>query len=500
NRDDLRQPHISESYWAEWIQSEMLRLHNIEVSFVEISRWEEGYYMDNLLSTGTAPDISYTFEYPMVEEFFNMGGIIDLAPLIAEHSYLFPNFTELQGRDILWWQRNPENGTLPAFTARHYNNALRTATFVRGDWLDALDLEPPTTRREFEDMLIAFRDNAKLLLGNDAKNMIPYRLTRDVGWTGDPVLTSFIPHNITDREWFIYGYDDRRFMYPGIKEGARVLNRWYNDELIWRDFSLHENNDPIGDELIMMGYVGAFSGNWDYPFRPNPGIITNLQQFVGEHAYFIPVAPFENDAGVVRMQIPHGTDRVVFFPQTNTEPIASLLYLDFISKPATREFLMFGYEGIHYEEIDGIYTAIPHDDIPDNMIHTSLRNFDLLFTFNGVPTLNNPDLAILAHNYVGIDPRIVGTTVNMSLRHAWTAPRVVTRPIAAEARGIQLSGVNGMGNGVLNRAINASVADFDAVFDIGMAEYLASGGQAIIDERAEAWRELYGDSDWLPEN
>ncbi|MDR0272142.1 MAG: hypothetical protein LBI27_02340 [Clostridiales bacterium] len=499
NRGEVRQPHISQSYWAEWIQSEMMRLHNVQVEFVEIPRWEEVPTIANLLATRTAPDVSYTFEYPPVQTLADMGGIVDLAPLVVNYIDLIPHFYELQGADNIWWNRDPDVGTLWAFAVRHYNNALRIATFVRGDWLDTLGMEPPTTRQEFEDMLIAFRDNAELLLGSDAGQMIPYRLTQDVGWTGDPVITSFIPHNITDREWFVYGFDDRRFMYPGIKEGARVLNRWYNDGLIWRDFSIHSPNDTTADDLLMMGFVGSFSGNWDYPFRPNPGVIVNLTQTVGDHAYFIPVAPFENDNGVVRMQVPHGTDRSIFFPNTNDEPIASLLYLDFISRPSVREFLMFGYEGIHYEVIDGVYTALSLDDVPDNMFFTVIRNFDLLPTFNGIPPLANPGFASMAHVYDGVDPGLVGATVDIGLRHAWIGPRVVTRQITSEARGGGLQGVNGMSNGVLNRAINASVADFDSVFDTGMAEYLAAGGQAIIDERAAAWAELYGDSDWLPD-
>ena len=45
---------------------------------------------------------------------------------------------------------------------------------------------------------------------------------------------------------------------------------------------------------------------------------------------------------------------------------------------------------------------------------------------------------------------------------------------------------------LLTKAVTAAEADFDSVFDAGMADYLASGGQDIIDERIEKLAEVYG--------
>ena len=46
---------------------------------------------------------------------------------------------------------------------------------------------------------------------------------------------------------------------------------------------------------------------------------------------------------------------------------------------------------------------------------------------------------------------------------------------------------------VLNTAINASVENFDAVWDAGMADYMSSGGQAILDERMAKWVAAFGE-------
>jgi putative aldouronate transport system substrate-binding protein len=81
-----RNPSIANSQWADWIRAEVLRVHNIAVEFVEIPRWEpdEAETMAALLAANTAPDVSYTFVMSNVETFAEMGGIIDLMPIVDE--------------------------------------------------------------------------------------------------------------------------------------------------------------------------------------------------------------------------------------------------------------------------------------------------------------------------------------------------------------------------------------------------------------------------------
>ena len=75
-------------------------------------------------------------------------------------------------------------------------NSNRINTFVRKDWLDKLGLKEPATKQEFEDMLIAFRDNADELLGADADKMVPYSVSYDVGWRAATLIESFIDPDI----------------------------------------------------------------------------------------------------------------------------------------------------------------------------------------------------------------------------------------------------------------------------------------------------------------
>ena len=166
-------------------------------------------------------------------------------------------------------------------------------------------------------MLYAFKENAELLLGEDADKLIPYSTSFDVGWRNNYLLTSFVPDSLTERDRWVYGFDDRHLLLPGYKEGVRKLNEWYNAGLIWQDFPLYGPGDRTEDNLMKAGYVGAFMHNWDYPYRDGQeGIHANLQRLVGPEAAYIAVDPFKNDAGVYRKFLPPPIDRKVFFPAT----------------------------------------------------------------------------------------------------------------------------------------------------------------------------------------
>ena len=77
------------------------------------------------------------------------------------------------------------------------------------------------------------------------------------------LTTSFVPEKLAGAEAWINGFDDRRLLWPNYKEGIKVLNKWYNDGLIWKDFPLYPIGDKTEDNLMKAGYVGAFIHNWD---------------------------------------------------------------------------------------------------------------------------------------------------------------------------------------------------------------------------------------------
>lgn len=495
NRENDGGSDPTNNMYTEYIKKGMLEDHNVQVEFVSVPRWTEVEQINNLLAAGDAPDICVTYDYPTIQTYANMGGVLDLAPYLEDYKSELPNLWDWLGEMNLYWDKDPETGTVWGIEAK-LATSNRICTFVRKDWLETLNMDPPTTKQEFEDMLIAFRDNADKLLGADAANMIPYSVSFDVGWRAATLIESFIDPAISDREYYVNGFDDRKLTQEGTKEAVRLLNKWYNEGLLWDDFALYKSGDSTEDDMMKAGYVGAFTHNWDYPFRNGEDSINaSLQRIVGDNAAYIAVDCFEDKNGTYTKFVPGPIDRKIFFPATNDEPLACMLYLDWISDPEHIEYLQIGDEGVTHNVLaDGAVETVA---ATGEAIQNSGMNIDYTITCNGLKLADEEKTAISrAHNYAGIDAAIVQNADEIAQTDMKVGKNVNVGAIAAEeGMGTVLSEKRDI---VYDNAVKAAVADFDKVWDQGIQDYLDAGGQAIMDERAEKWVATYGDVDMLP--
>jgi putative aldouronate transport system substrate-binding protein len=478
-----------DNVFTNYIKEGMLRDHNVQVTFKPVPRWTEVEVLNNLLAAGDAPDIAVTYSYQTIQTYAGMGGVLDMSPYLKDYKNLLPNLWERLGDQNIYWDRDPVSGSVWAVEALLRHNP-RINTFVREDWLKKLNMAAPTSIQQFEAMLQAFKANASTLLGADASKMIPFGLSSDIGWRGDHVITSMVSHNISDKDMYIYGYDDRHLLYPGYKEGVRILNKWYNAGLVWKDFPLYSaGGDPTEDNLIKAGYVGSFMHNYDYPYRGgNDGIHASLKKLIGPDAAFVAIEPFKDDAGVPRKFLSNPIDRKVFFPGTNDEPVASLLYLDWISKLENLLFLQNGKQGVnHTVEPDNSIRMLP---ATGEWIINSPQNIDYTITINGLE-LGDPSRTIksLALGYAGVDKRFMETAYTTARNQARIMAPVNVGAITAQ-EGVEAA-LKEKRDTLLVQAVVAKPEQFDAVYDAGMRDYLASGGQAIIDERKAKYEQFY---------
>lgn len=477
-----------DNFYTNFIKEGMLRDHNVDVSFVRVPRWTEAEAMNNLLAAGDAPDVCVTYDYPTIQTYANMSGVVDLAPYLKENKELLPNLWSLLGDENIYWNEDPEKGTIWAIEAKLFHNK-RTNTFVREDWLKKLNIKEPKSIEEFEAMLKAFKANASTLLGTNSDKIIPFSVSFDVGYRADHMLTSFVPDDFSDKDAYVYGFDDRHLLFPGIKNGVKKLNEWYNEGLLWKNFALYGAGDKTEDNMIKAGYVGSFIGNWDYPYRDGEnGITANLKKLVGEDAAFIAIEPFKNDKGVYRKHLSPPIDRKVFFPTSNDEPLASMLYLDWISKLENRKFLQIGEEGVTHEKLpDGSVKTIA---ATGEKIMNSPNNIDYTITINGLD-LGDNDLNIksVANGYSGVETRLIEKAYEITSNDARIGKHVNVGQIESEEG--QGTALKEKRDNLLAQAIVASPSEFDTIFDNGLQDYLNSGGQSIIDERKTKYEKFY---------
>ena len=481
--------------YTEYIKKGMLEDHNVEVEFVKVPRWTEVEEINNLLAAQKAPDICVTYSYPTIQTYADMGGVMDLSTLLEENKDLAPNLWGWLQENNIYWDRDPVDGTIWAIEAR-LATSNRVLTFVRQDWLDALGIAAPTTTEEFEAMLYAFKERASELPVDDASKVVPYSVSYDVGWRAATLIESFLDPNISDREYYINGFDDRKITQNGTKEAVRLLNKWYNDGLMWNNFALYGSGDTTEDDNMKAGYVGVFTHNWDYPFRNGvDSINANLARNVGPDAKYVAIDPFTSSDGSHTKFVPGPVDRKVFFPLTNDEPLACLLYLDWISDPEHIEYLQIGDEGVTHKVLES--GAIQTMAATGDAIMNSGMNIDYTITCNGLK-LADPEKTQLskAYNYAEIDPEIVAQADTYAQTDLHFIKNVNVGAIEAEAGiGDTLSSKRDQ---IFDQAVVAAPDQFDAVWDEFMEDYLSSGGQDIIDERTEKWEEFFGDAEMLP--
>lgn len=486
---------VTNNMYTEYIKKGMLEDHNVEVEFVAVPRWTEVEQINNLLAAGSAPDLCVTYDLPTIKTYSAMGGVIDMAEYVDTYKDELPNLWNWLTETNINWDRDPSTGELYDIETK-LANQNRTNCFVRRDWLEKLGLEAPTTKAEFYDMLCAFRDNAELLLGDDAAKMIPFSVSYDVGWRASTLIESFIDPDMTDKEFYINGFDDRKLTENGVRDAVELLNQWYNEGLLWKDFALYTAGDTTEDDMMKAGYVGAFIHNWDYPYRNGTDSIqANLQRLVGEDAAYVSIDPFEDKNGNHTKWVSGPIDRKVFFPITNQEPLACLLYLDWLSVPEHLEYLQIGDEGVTHEVLES--GAVKIIAATGDAIQNSGFNIDYTLTCNGLHLADDERTALsIAYSYAEVDPELVeianaiAKTENREIKNANCG--------VIEAENGMTETLNSKRDILLDTSVSTSVENFAATFDNAMADYLGSGGQAIKDEREAKWNSIYGDAEMLP--
>jgi len=475
----------ADNFFTRWIAEQVYEELGMVVTFVAIDRWTEGDLLPAMFAAGTMPDLAMSWNGGLVQTFGRQGGILDMNPLLQAH---LPNLPYLEGwvADLLWQNQDPSSGEVFSIMQRRSSSALaRTGTFIRADWLDTLGLPLPTTHDEFLDALRAFRDNSELL-GVD--NMVPLAMTNDVRWRASVLLESFIDPNMTDEERFIHHLGDRFFLFPGYQDGVRMLNLMYHEGLMFPDFMLHDG-DEFTDNLTIAGQVGAYIHNWDNLWRVNPDIMNRLNE-IDPNARFVPIDTFPNPTTGITQKFTyeaHGFH--VFMPATSNNPVGALYYLDWMSRLENRLFLQTGIEGIHHElaTVEGqeIRVSLPVDPEGPYRFY-SPGNVDLTLVVGFPPDFGSDRVNALTASlsYPGIDVDLVVESMEIALLHGRQMP-IYTIPGGLPFGNEFAPTFQDMVSTALVRAITASPADFDSVWETEVNAILAAGGQQAMDERRE---------------
>jgi putative aldouronate transport system substrate-binding protein len=458
--------------WTKWIQEKVKKDLNIDLTFVPVGRWSENTDIVNLMASGSAPDLCYTYNLDMINEFRDKGGVFELAGYID--SYL-PDLKKLLGADpsfpgkqLIYRDQDPKS--LKIYSVCSYRTAIAQRNiFIRKDWLDKLGMPVPKNMGQFEQALKAFRDRDP---GNVGKNrVVPLGVNADVRWGLSDFINHFVDPKLSDRDRWVNSIADRYITMPGFRRGVQEMNKWYNDGLIFKDFPLMTTADDFYNQ-IKSGVVGSFCQNWDFPYRTDMNILVDLKKNV-PGADYIPISITNNKSVMDKPGLR------IFIPQFSPNKDSALRYLNWLAKPENYRFLQIGNDGVNHKMVNGIPQTIATP--PQHpWFMNSPNNIDITIPMNGVELGSDAANArVLGLSYGTISPDVISNAYVVSITDArgpavWQATTKVN----------QYSGdLREKADDLVSLAITAKPANFNRVWDDGVKDWMNSGGREVLAER-----------------
>jgi putative aldouronate transport system substrate-binding protein len=463
--------------WMTWIKEKVKKELNIDVTFQAVGRWSENTDIVNLMAARSAPDLCYSYNTGMINNFRDWGGILDLAPYID--TYL-PDLKKLLGEDPVFQgkdfiRRNADLATGKIYSIPSARVALAQRNiFIRKDWLDKLGLPVPKNMTEFYNALVAFRDRDPGGVG--ASRVVPFGTDVDVRWNLADLIHNSYQKGLSDRELWINNVYERYISMPGYKEGVRLMNQWYNEKLIYQDFPLMLTTSGEFYNQLKSGVVGAFAANWDLPYRTDYKINEELAKNI-PGAEFVPI-----DLGLSNKIMYDKVGLQIFIPSFSKNQKEALQYLNWLSKFENFNFLQVGTQGVTHRMVNGVPQVIASTD--PKWIQNSSLNIDITMPLNGVELgSTEQNIKVLALSYAGTPDTTVANAYNTSVKDARA---LVVRQVTTTVNQYTQVLID-KADALLAQAIRAAPANFDRVWDDGYRDWLNSGGTAVINERSSLW-------------
>lgn len=242
---------------------------------------------------------------------------------------------------------------------------------LRGDLLEKLKLEAPTTIEEWEKVLRAFKENG-----------VQYPYMGDFNQMLDTFASGFGFY----KEWYHdngeikYGYSQ-----PGYKEFLMTLNRWYEEGLIHPDF-LTLDTTKIQSEML-----NGKAGSSSFWAGSGMGPLLKAAEEFGEYSFKGVQFPAEEkgknaEYNYITAQVLMGSGTAI--SKNCKNPELAMRLIDYAFTEEGKMLSSFGIEGVSYNMVEGYpkYTDIIHNNPDEYTVSQAIA----AYTLNGhIPMLQD---------------------------------------------------------------------------------------------------------------
>lgn len=470
----------TENYWTKWIQSNFGDPNGISIEYIPVPRSNDAEKVNTMMAGGSAPDIIFSYDSNMIMNYGKNGGLHELSALVEEHG------VNMKANMFETFEYGKADGNMWAIVAKRVNVG-RYTTFIRTDWLDRMNYKLEVNENGHYHMSI-----------DDFTNLLRQAKTLDLDKTGMEIYPLGVigAYTATQSRPIIYSFlntpeltDEVRACYnemfwPGYKDGVRYLNKLYNEGLVDPDFMVDTDTSYASfSALLSNGRMLAYGHDCQYTTAVEALYEANAEANIS-------AVQIDNRYGKQFVDVYAPTGMYVAVPATCKNPEAAVKYLDFLANYDNAKVLQYGFEGIHYEMVDGVPTTIAKTNeekaADTNNDYERITVGDMMLVYNGRP--------------YGYATSTAGMTPIKARLQKLTDLGYEMAKIGGSApyyfQGIRTAAqeeYDGFLPGLIENLpalISCTVEEFDTKYDAVLNGYLTAGGQAVIDAQIELYREL----------
>lgn len=463
------------------IQKQFGDKNNIAIKWVPVPRSQEKTKLNILMASGTAPDIVFTYDQTMFQNYASQGGLTDLTDLY----YKSPNLKKFEGTNI---ENGIVDGRIYAIPAKR-SIISKHCAFIRQDLLEKAGLKMPTTAAEFEAVLKAFK---KL-----QPDIYPYELINtatnsyDLEFGADLIIKSFLKTNISDLDY----QTKAPYLLPGYKDGIAFLNKLFNEGLVDPEFAL-DTGDTKFTQNLTNGKVGFYIYDTETMYGGNETSKEALLEKNVKGAKMVPMLGLKNSAGKYMHPVYAENGYYIMVPKTSKKDsaAAAVKYLDWMTTAAGGKLVNWGVEGVHYK-LDKNGIADPTKGDQDLRAKQLWNQFDIANMYNGVFAPSKAAmLKIIANdtaNYganAGLYLQSWKYAMTDTYRNYYYIP-AFDKPIDDVLK--YQGNLDTFAGTSLVKCIMAKPGEFNKTWSDFVTQFLKDGGQKVQDAKVAAYKVMH---------
>ncbi|MFI3206568.1 MAG: hypothetical protein R3Y33_04930 [Clostridia bacterium] len=289
----------SENTYTAWLEEKL----NINLDWQITTASDKTAKLNLLFTSNDYQDIIFGSYWPSATQYSYglQGFLVPLTDYYETDAYYFDQYVEnaqelgMCNETTLQSLVMPDGNIYSLFDGMVSNVHVTTSTrmWIYTPWLDALDLEMPTTTDEYYDVLTAFKEDDPN--GNGIADEIPLAGAM-TGWNLDPtefIMNSFVYYQDSDRMYIEDGEIVMSYSQDEFKDGLEYMRLLVDDGLLYGDTFIQDKDALRSLTSGDIQVVGSTAGGMQSGFTTNV-----ISGEAGDWTNWKTIAPLEGPDGV----------------------------------------------------------------------------------------------------------------------------------------------------------------------------------------------------------